>query len=32
MLLLKDDQFTWKTAIPQDKALDLVNVVLATTW
>ena len=27
-----DDQFTKKTAIPQDKFLDLVNLVLATTW
>ena len=28
----KDDQFPWKTAIPQDKFLDLVKLVLATTW
>ena len=27
----KDDQFTRKTAIPQDKFLDLVNLVLTTT-
>ena len=27
-----DDQFTRKTAIPQDKFLDLVNLVLAITW
>ena len=27
-----DDQFTKKTAVPQDKFLDLVNLVLATTW
>ena len=27
-----DDQFTKKTAIPQDKFLDLVNLVLTTTW
>ena len=27
-----DDQFTMKTAIPQDKFLDLVNLVLTTTW
>ena len=26
-----DDQFTRKTAIPQDKFLDLVNLVLTTT-
>ena len=26
------DQFTRKTAIPQDKLLDLVNLVLTTTW
>ena len=26
-----DDQFTRKTAIPQDKLLDLVNLVLRTT-
>ena len=26
-----DDQFTRKTAIPQDKFLDLVNLVLITT-
>ena len=26
------DQFTRKTAIPQDKFLDLVNLVLTTTW
>ena len=29
---VNDDQFTRKTAIPQDKFLDLVHVVLATTW
>ena len=27
-----DDQFTRKTAVPQDKFLDLVNLVLTTTW
>ena len=27
-----DDQFTRKTAIPQDKFLDLVNLVLTITW
>ena len=27
-----DDQFTGKTAIHQDKFLDLVNLVLTTTW
>ena len=27
-----DDQFVRKTAIPQDKFLDLVNLVLTTTW
>ena len=27
-----DDQFTRKTAINQDKSLDLTNVVLTTTW
>ena len=27
-----DDQFTRKTAIPQDKFLDQVNLVLTTTW
>ena len=27
-----DDQFTRKTAIPQDKFPDLVNLVLTTTW
>ena len=27
-----DDQFTRKTAITQDKSLDLTNVVLTTTW
>ena len=27
-----DDQFTRKTAIPQDKFLDLVHLVLTTTW
>ena len=26
------DQFTRKVAIPQDKFLDLVNLVLKTTW
>ena len=26
-----DDQFTQKKAIPQDKFLDIVNLVLATT-
>ena len=27
-----DDPFARKTAIPQDKFLDLVNLVLTTTW
>ena len=27
-----DDQFTTKTAIPQDMFLDLVRLVLTTTW
>ena len=27
-----DDQFARKSAIPQDKFLDLVNLVLTTTW
>ena len=27
-----DDQFTRKTAIPQEKLLDLINLVLTTTW
>ena len=27
-----DDQFTRKTTIPQDKFLDLVNLVSTTTW
>ena len=27
-----DDRFTRKTGIPQDKFLDLVNLVLTTTW
>ena len=27
-----DDQFTKKMAIPQDKFLDLFNLVLTTTW
>ena len=27
-----DDQFTRKTAIPQDNFLDLVHLVLTTTW
>ena len=27
-----DDQITRKTAIPQDKFLDLVNLVLTNTW
>ena len=27
-----DDQFTRKSAIPQDKFFDLVNLVLTTTW
>ena len=26
-----DDQFTWKTVIPQDKFRDLVHLVLTTT-
>ena len=29
---VNDDQFTRKMAIPQDKFLDLVNLVLTTTW
>ena len=27
-----DDQFTWKTAIPGEMFLDLVHLVLITTW
>ena len=27
-----DDQFTRKTAVPQDKFLDLVHLVLTTFW
>ena len=27
-----DDKFTRKTAIPQDNFLDLVHLVLTTTW
>ena len=27
-----DDQFTKKMALPHDKFLDLVNLVLTTTW
>ena len=27
-----DDQFARKTAIPQDKFLDLVNLTLTTNW
>ena len=27
-----DDQFTMKTAVPQNKFLDLVNLVLTSTW
>ena len=27
-----DDQFTMKTAVPQNKFLDLVNLVLKSTW
>ena len=27
-----DDQFIRKMAIPQDKFLDLLNLVLTTTW
>ena len=27
-----DDQFTRKTAIPQEKLFDLANLVLTTTW
>ena len=27
-----DDQFTRETGIPQDKFLDLVHLVLTTTW
>ena len=30
--VINDDQFTMKTAVPQDKFLDLVNLVLTTTW
>ena len=29
---VNDDQFTRKTAIHQDKFLDLVHLVLITTW
>ena len=37
MLIIKgyvnnDDKFTKKTTIPQDKFLDLVHLVLTTTW
>ena len=27
-----DDQFTLETAIPQDKFLDLIDLVLTNTW
>ena len=27
-----DDQFTRKTAIPQDRFLSLVHLILTTTW
>ena len=27
-----NDQFTRKNAIPQDNFLDLVNLILTTTW
>ena len=30
--VINDNQFTRKTAIPQDKFLDLVNLVLIATW
>ena len=30
--VINDDQFTRKTAIPQNKFLDLVHLVLTTTW
>ena len=30
--IIKDGQFTWKTATPQEKFLDLVHLVLTTTW
>ena len=30
--VFNDNQYTRKTAIPEDKFLDLVNLVLATTW
>ena len=29
---VNDDHFTRKTAIPQDKFLDLANLVLTTFW
>ena len=29
---VNDDQFTRKTAKPQDKFLDLINLVLTNTW
>ena len=29
---INDDQFTRKTFVPQDKFLDLVHLVLTTTW
>ena len=29
---VNNDQFTRKTAIPQDNFLDLVHLVLTTTW
>ena len=28
----KDDQFTRKTAIPENKFLDIVDLVLTATW
>ena len=30
--IIKDGQFTWKTGTPQEKFLDLVHLVLTTTW
>ena len=30
--VFNNDQYTRKMAIPEDKFLDLVNLVLATTW
>ena len=32
LIYINNDQSTRKTAIPQEKFLDLVNLVLTTTW